>query len=93
MKTVFPFIGASATATAYAAALSTTRGRQFRREYTWLSVIVGVGATLAWLALADKRAAYRALEMFAVTGTPIVILCVGEDMAKHSELTRFVRGK
>ena len=71
--------GAAVTATAYAAALTTQRGRQFRREYTWLSVVVGVSATLAWLALSDRRSAHRALQMFSVTGLPIVIMCVAEE--------------
>ena len=93
MNHSFAMTGAGITATAYAAALTTDRGRQFRREYTWLSVVVGVAATLAWLALADRRAAQRALEMFAVTGTPIVVMCVAEDMEKRAEVIRFSRGK
>lgn len=91
MKHAFAAAGAGITATAYAVALATKRGHQFRRDYTWLSVIVGVSATLAWLALADKRAAHRALEMFAITGTPIVILCVAEDMAKAAALTEHLQ--
>lgn len=91
MKQTFPLIGAGLTATAYAVALATKRGHQFRRDYTWLSVVVGVAATVAWLALADKRAAHKALEMFVVTGTPIVILCVAEDMAKSAALTEQLR--
>ena len=93
MKQTFVIAGAALTSTAYAAALTTQRGRQFRREYTWLSVIVGVSATLAWLALSDTRAAYRALQMFSITGLPIIVMCVGEDLEKHAEVSRFIRGK
>lgn len=90
MKQTFVMLGAGATAIAYATALTTPRGRQFRREYTWLSVVVGVGATLAWAGLRDRRAALIMLEMFAVTGTPIIAMSVFEDMEKHAELTRFI---
>lgn len=85
------YIGAGVTATAYAAALATPRGRQFRRDDTWLSVVVGVGLTLAWLAIKDKRSAQRALEMFAVTGTPIIVLCVAEQLERDAALMERLR--
>lgn len=91
MRQTFALIGAGATATAYAVALATRRGRQFRRDYTWLSVVAGVGLTLAWLAASDRRAAQRAIEFFAITGTPIVILCVGEAMDRDEELDEYHR--
>jgi ABC-type spermidine/putrescine transport system permease subunit II len=93
MRQTFVIAGAAATATAYALALTTNRGRQFRREYTWLSVVVGVGATLAWAGLRNRNEALRILEMFAVTGTPIIFMCVAEDLEKHAEVNRLIRGK
>ena len=93
MKQTVAMLGAGVTATAYALALTTHRGRQFRREYTWLSVVVGVGATLAWAGLRNRHEALHMLEMFAVTGTPIIVMCVAEDLEKHAELTRFIDGR
>lgn len=41
--------------------------------YTWLSVIVGVGYTLAALAILDWQAALKALLLFAASGAPMAL--------------------
>jgi len=82
-------IGAFGSSLGYALLLSTPTGKQFRLQYTWLSVVVGVAITLAWLYIISRRAAALALGLFALTGTPIATMCVLEDMAHRQEAWRF----
>ena len=82
-------IGAFGSSVAYAFLLTTGIGRQFRLMYTWLSVVVGVGMTLGWLALVSRRAASLGLVLFAVTGAPIAALCVLEDIIRRREVRYF----
>lgn len=86
-------VGAFGSSVGYAVLLSTPLGRQFRIQYTWLSVVVGVALTIAWLYLVSRRAALLALGMFATTGTPIATMCVLEDMEKRRALWRFEGGR
>ena len=82
-------VGAFGSSVGYCVLLSTATGRQFRLQYTWLSVVLGVAMTLGWLYLISRRAALLALGFFALTGTPIAAMCVLEDMARRQEAWRF----
>mgnify|MGYP006883671842 FL=1 len=82
-------IGGFGSSIAYTLLLSTRTGRQFRIQYTWLSVVIGVAMTIAWLWFLSRRAAALALAMFALTGAPVVAMCVLEDMARREEAWRF----
>lgn len=57
----------------YAAFLAMTDfGLWLRQELTWLTVVIGVGITLACITLVDLGAATIAALFFAVAGLPIV---------------------
>lgn len=57
----------------YAAFLAMTDfGLWLRQELTWLTVVIGVGITLACMMVVDGSAATVAALFFAVTGLPIV---------------------
>jgi hypothetical protein len=82
-------IGAFSSSFGYAVLLSTPTGRQFRLQYTWLSVVVGVALTLGWIYTVSRRSAAVALGFFALTGTPVATMCILEDMARRQEAWRF----
>lgn len=57
----------------YAAFLAMTDfGLWLRQELTWVTVVLGVGMTLACIALVDLQAAGTAALFFAASGVPIV---------------------
>ena len=66
-------IGCFATCTVYALLLSTRRGMWATLHLTWLTVVVGCGLVLLFVALVDTDAAQLAAWMFAAGGTPIVV--------------------
>ena len=66
-------IGCFATCTAYALLLSTRRGMWMTLHLTWLTVVVGCGIVLLFVALVDAEAARLAAWMFAAGGFPIVV--------------------
>lgn len=57
-------------------------------DYTWLSVVIGVGYTLGALALLDWGAARLALMVFAVASVPIIIRSLVNDIMQRHELRR-----
>lgn len=57
----------------YAAFLAMTDfGLWLRQELTWLTVVIGVGITLACMMVVDGSAATTAALFFVATGFPIV---------------------
>lgn len=74
MHLTFALVLALMVGTAYAVLLALTDfGLWLRQELTWLSVVLGVAATLGCMALVDAAAAYTALLFFAAAGLPIVV--------------------
>lgn len=60
-------------AAAYAVLLSTRRGAAFTDRHTWATVVAGCGLVIAFLAGEDRQAAIRALRLFALAGTPMIV--------------------
>lgn len=64
--------GLFASSVGYAFLLTTEEGRRWDKKHTWFMTVIGVALTLAWLAMVDPKAAFKALVCFMVSGTPIV---------------------
>ena len=64
--------GCAATCTAYAAALSSQRGRKFTLDHTWATVIAGVSIVLAWLSTQGTHSVLVDFAFFAAGGAPLV---------------------
>jgi hypothetical protein len=58
----------------------------FVSAYTWLTVVIGVGYTLAGLALLSLEAAVLALFVFAASAIPIVARSIINDLRERNEL-------
>ncbi len=72
----------------YAAILAGTDfGLWLRQELTFVTVVFGVGMTLACIALVDIAAAGMAALFFAVTGAPIVGESLYRMWRTHRETT------
>lgn len=60
-------------AAAYAVVLSTRRGAAFADRHTWATVVAGCGLVIGFLAGEDRQAATKALRLFALAGTPMIV--------------------
>ena len=69
----FAILGCAATCAAYAAILSTKRGRKFTVRHTWATVVLGVLFVLGWLATTDVNASILALAFFVDGGAPMIV--------------------
>jgi Na+/melibiose symporter-like transporter len=58
----------------------------FVSDYTWLTVVIGVGYTLVALAVISWVAAVLALVMFGVSCVPIIAWSLINDMRTRNEL-------
>lgn len=68
------YIALGVTATAYAAALNTTAGKRFAADYTWASVVCGVGLVLTILHfIMSPREWEKVVYAFIVAGSPMIV--------------------
>ncbi|HNS04358.1 MAG TPA: hypothetical protein PKM78_18480 [Anaerolineae bacterium] len=65
--------GCFATCTGYALLLCTKRGMWLSLNLTWLTVVIGVGLVLGWIATQPPHTALTDLYFFIAGGLPIVI--------------------
>lgn len=65
----------------------------FVTDYTWLTVVVGVGFTLVGLAILSVDAALLALAAFCATGIPIILRALILDMQQRKALRDHLAGK
>ena len=93
MTLTVALIIAGVFAIAYAAFLALSDfGLWLRQELTWLTVVIGCGATLGCIALVDVDAAGLAGLFFAVTGTPIVVESLIRTWRNHRAAQRAQMG-
>lgn len=83
--------GCFGTCVAYAAILSTRRGRKFTVGHTWITVVIGVLIVLGWYALVDLEAALRVLVFFVVGGAPMIARSWWLEVAYRNEYTQLRR--
>jgi predicted DNA repair protein MutK len=73
----------------YAAFLAMTDfGLWLRQELTWLTVVIGVGITLACMMVVDSSAATTAALFFVATGLPIVVESLFRMWRMHRAVQR-----
>lgn len=73
MKDVSGYIALGIVATAYAGALNTELGRDFAKEHTWASVVLGTSLVLAILRLIIPKEHWDKIVLaFIVAGSPMI---------------------
>jgi hypothetical protein len=66
-------IACFAACTGYALLLNTARGRWLTLYATWLSVVIGCGIVLLFIATQGPHAVQTDLQFFAAGGLPVVV--------------------
>ena len=83
--------GCLGTCTAYAATLSTKRGRKFTVRHTWVTVVAGVSIVLAWYAVTDVTSALYVLAFFVAGGVPMIARSWWLEVSYRNEYTELRR--
>lgn len=84
-------LGCLGTCTAYAATLSTKRGRKFTVRHTWVTVVAGVSIVLGWYAVTDVTSALYALAFFVTGGAPMIVRSWWLEVSYRNEYTELRR--
>ncbi len=83
--------GCLVTCAGYAALLTTERGQELTRLYTWIAVVVGVAIVLAWMATVSMDAALMALLFFVAGGLPMILRSAWLQHRQQHELIEYLR--